>query len=69
MGMVRKLFNILNRCVKKVYSQMIPLLCVFFELCSLAGLVDEGLRCYSSISTVYMISAKLEHYTCMVEHG
>ncbi len=48
---------------------MIPLLCVFFELCSHAGLVDEGLRCYSSISTVYMISAKLEHYTCMVEHG
>jgi hypothetical protein len=60
-GMVRKLFNILSRCVKKVYSQMIPFLCVFFELCSL--------RCYSSMSTVYMISAKLEHYTCMVEHG
>ncbi len=68
MGMVRKLFNNLNGSVK-VYSQMIPLLCVFFELCSHAGLVDEGLCCYSSMSTVYMISAKLEHYTCMVEHG
>jgi hypothetical protein len=27
-GFLRKLFNVLNRCVKKVYSQMIPLLCV-----------------------------------------
>ncbi|CAK9252120.1 unnamed protein product, partial [Sphagnum jensenii] len=35
--------------------------------CSHSGLVDEGLRCYSSMSTVYMISANLEHYTCMVD--
>ncbi|CAK9193482.1 unnamed protein product [Sphagnum troendelagicum] len=35
--------------------------------CSHSGLVDEGLRFYSSMSTVYMISAKLEHYTCMVD--
>ncbi|CAM6069252.1 unnamed protein product [Sphagnum tenellum] len=34
--------------------------------CSHSGLVDEGLRCYSSMSTVYMISVNLEHYTCMV---
>jgi pentatricopeptide repeat protein len=32
MGMVRKLVNILNRCVKKVYSQMILLLFVFCQL-------------------------------------
>jgi pentatricopeptide repeat protein len=31
-GMLRKLFNILNRCVKKVYSQMISILFVFFQL-------------------------------------
>ncbi|CAM6008822.1 unnamed protein product [Sphagnum balticum] len=35
--------------------------------CSHSGLVDEGLRFYSSMSTIYMISAKLEHYTCMVD--
>ncbi|CAM6044111.1 unnamed protein product [Sphagnum compactum] len=35
--------------------------------CSHSGLVDEGLRFYSSMSTVYMISVKLEHYTCMVD--
>jgi len=32
MGTVGKLFNILNRCVKKVYSQMISLLFVFCQL-------------------------------------
>jgi len=35
--------------------------------CSHLGLVDEGLCFYSSMSTVYTISAKLEHYTCMVD--
>jgi hypothetical protein len=32
MGMVGKLRNILNRCVKKVYSQVISLLFVFCQL-------------------------------------
>jgi hypothetical protein len=32
MGMVRKLLNILNICVKKVYSQLIPLLFIFSQL-------------------------------------
>jgi pentatricopeptide repeat protein len=35
--------------------------------CSHAGLVDEGMCCYASMTTVYMISPKLEHYTCMVD--
>ncbi|CAK9211914.1 unnamed protein product [Sphagnum troendelagicum] len=35
--------------------------------CSHAGLVDEGMHCYTSMITDYMISAKLEHYTCMVD--
>jgi pentatricopeptide repeat protein len=35
--------------------------------CSHAGLVDEGMCCYASMVTDYMISAKLEHYTCMVD--
>jgi hypothetical protein len=55
MGMVSNLLNILNRFVK-AYSQMTPLL---FDFCH-AGLVDEGLCCYTSLITVYTISAKLE---------
>ncbi|CAK9260975.1 unnamed protein product [Sphagnum jensenii] len=31
------------------------------------GLVVEGLCCYASMSTIHKISAKLEHYTCMVD--
>jgi len=32
-----------------------------------AGMVDEGMHCYASMITVYIISAKLEHYTCMID--
>ncbi|CAM6063031.1 unnamed protein product [Sphagnum tenellum] len=32
-----------------------------------AGLVDEGMHCYASIITLYMISAWLDHYTCMAD--
>jgi pentatricopeptide repeat protein len=35
--------------------------------CSHAGLVDEGMCCYASMFTVYMISPKSEHYSCMVD--
>jgi pentatricopeptide repeat protein len=34
--------------------------------CSHVGLVDEGMCIFASMTTVYMVSAKLEHYTCMV---
>jgi hypothetical protein len=34
--------------------------------CSHGGLVDEGMCVFASITTIYMVSAKLEHYTCMV---
>jgi hypothetical protein len=34
--------------------------------CSHAGLVDEGMHCYASMITCYMICAKLEHYTGML---
>jgi hypothetical protein len=42
---------------------MILFLFVFY---SHAGLVDEGMCCYASMVTDYMISVKLKHYTCMV---
>ncbi len=35
--------------------------------CRHAGLLDEGMHCYTSMVTDYMICAKLEHYTCMVD--
>jgi pentatricopeptide repeat protein len=35
--------------------------------CSHAGFVDEGLRFYALMTTVYRIPAKLEHCTCMVD--
>jgi pentatricopeptide repeat protein len=37
------------------------------SVCSHAGLVDEGMCCYVSMVTDYMISAKLEHFTCMID--
>jgi hypothetical protein len=44
----------------------VTFLCVLLA-CSHAGLVLEGLCYYLSMSIVYKISAKLEHYTCMVD--
>lgn len=35
--------------------------------CSHAGLVDEGICYFNSIGSVYKISARAEHYTCMVD--
>ncbi|CAK9218943.1 unnamed protein product [Sphagnum troendelagicum] len=37
------------------------------EACSHASLVDEGMCLYASMIRDYMIPAKLEHYTCMVD--
>jgi hypothetical protein len=37
--------------------------------CSHAVLVDEGMCCHASMVTDYIIPAKLEHYTCMVDLG
>ncbi len=44
----------------------VTFVCVLLA-CNHAGLVDEGMRCYAPMVTDYMISAKLEHYTCMVD--
>jgi pentatricopeptide repeat protein len=35
--------------------------------CSHAGLVDEGICYFDSMGSVYKISARAEHYTCMVD--
>ncbi len=66
-GMVRKLSNILNGFVKKVVQpdDMIFFVCLL-SACSHSCLMDEGMCCYSSMITVYLISATLECNTCMV---
>jgi len=66
MGMVRKLLNILNRCEEGVQPNDITFICLL-SACSHAGLVDEGMGFYASMVTDYIISPKLEHYTCIVD--
>ncbi len=36
------------------------------SVCRHPGFVDEGMRCYASMTTDYMISINLKHYSCMV---
>jgi pentatricopeptide repeat protein len=48
-------------------SQMISLLFVFCWLVAMQVLVDEGMCCHVSMVTNYIIPAKLDHYTCMVD--
>jgi pentatricopeptide repeat protein len=67
MAMVRKLSKHFEQmCEEGVQPDDITFICLL-SACSHAGLVDEGMRCYASMSTVYLISAKLEHYTCMID--
>jgi len=52
-------------CEDDVQPDDIIFICLL-SACSHAGLVDEGMQFYASVVTDCMISAKLEHYTCMV---
>jgi pentatricopeptide repeat protein len=53
-------------CEEGVVPNDVTFVCLL-SACSHAGLVDEGMHCYTSMITDYMISAQLEHYTCMVD--
>jgi pentatricopeptide repeat protein len=53
-------------CEEGVHPDDITFVCLL-SACSHAGLVDQGMRCYASMIEVYMISATLECYTCMVD--
>ncbi|CAM6061539.1 unnamed protein product [Sphagnum tenellum] len=53
-------------CEEGVQPDDITFVCLL-SACSYAGLVDEGMHCHASMSTVYRISAKLEHYTCKID--
>jgi hypothetical protein len=51
---------------EELYSQMISLLFVFYQLCGHAGLVDEGICCYASIITVLYGFCKTGTLHCML---
>ncbi|KAH9566838.1 hypothetical protein CY35_04G150500 [Sphagnum magellanicum] len=53
-------------CEEGVHPDDITFVCLL-SACSHAGFVDEGLRFYALMTTVYRIPVKLEHYTCMVD--
>ncbi|CAK9272935.1 unnamed protein product [Sphagnum jensenii] len=53
-------------CEEGVHPDDITFVCLL-SACSHGGFVDEGLRFYALMTTVYRIPAKLEHYTCMVD--
>jgi len=53
-------------CEEGVQPDDITFICLL-SACSHAGLVDEGMQLYASMIRHYMIPAKLEHYTCMVD--
>ncbi|KAL5703647.1 hypothetical protein ACHQM5_022174 [Ranunculus cassubicifolius] len=35
--------------------------------CTHAGLVDEGLRLFDQMGTLFKLSPRLEHYACIVD--
>ncbi len=53
-------------CEKGVQLNDITFIC-FLPACSHEGFVDESMHCYVSMTTIYMISTKLERHTCMVD--
>jgi pentatricopeptide repeat protein len=53
-------------CEEGVQLDDITFLCLL-SACSHAGLVNEGMLLYASMIKDYMIPAKLEHYTCVVD--
>jgi len=53
-------------CAEGVQPDDTTFICLL-STCHHAGLVDKGMHCYASMVTDYTISAKLEHYTCMVD--
>ncbi len=53
-------------CEEGIQPDDVTFVCLL-SACSHAGLVDEGMRLYASMTKDYMIPAKLEHHTCMVD--
>jgi pentatricopeptide repeat protein len=53
-------------CEEGVQPNDITFICLL-TACSHAGLVDEDMHYYASMTTNYMIIRKLEHHACMVD--
>ncbi len=60
LGMVRKDLKHFGQMCEGVEPNEITFVSLL-SACRLAGLVDEGMHCYTSMITIYKISAKLEH--------
>ncbi|KAH9544580.1 hypothetical protein CY35_12G001600 [Sphagnum magellanicum] len=56
--------GLVDMYAKCVEPDDITFVCLL-SVCGHAGLVDEGMCCYASMITDYMISAKYKHDTCM----
>jgi pentatricopeptide repeat protein len=55
-----------HMCVESIKMNGITFVCLL-SACSRAGLVDEGLVYFDSMSSIYGISATTEHYACVVD--
>ncbi len=60
LGMVRKVLKHFGQMCEGVEPNEITFVCLL-PACRLAGLVDEGMHCYTSMITIYTVLAKLEH--------
>ncbi len=55
-----------HMCVEGIKMNGITFVCLL-SACSRAGLVDEGLVYFDSMSSIYGISATAEHYACIID--
>ncbi len=56
-----------HMCVEGTYKDEWDYIVCLLSACSRAGLVDEGLVYFDSMSSIYGISAMAEHYACIVD--
>ncbi|XP_024514951.1 pentatricopeptide repeat-containing protein ELI1, chloroplastic-like [Selaginella moellendorffii] len=66
-GDSKQVFELFERMQKeRVKPNGVTYLSVL-TVCSHAGLVDQGKRCFEAMNTVHSISPSLEHYICVID--
>lgn len=58
-----QLFDQMNRCMRPDHIVFVSVL----SACSHAGLIEEGQRCFASMTMEFGITPRPEHYACMVD--
>ncbi|RVW35864.1 Pentatricopeptide repeat-containing protein [Vitis vinifera] len=66
MDAAKKPLFFMRNAKKGMYPNEVTFLAIL-SACSHTGLVEEGLRIFTSMQEDYNIEAKAEHYTCMVD--